>query len=78
MHLVAEAWPPKLSQPSSFSLPFEQSQDVTFAYGTFDVSDDGTSGLIHELDAYLSYVTGVTGSSKHFLHFGELDRLRIL
>ena len=39
-----------LSESSGFSFGFEKSEDVSLSDGSFDVSDDGSLGVIEELD----------------------------
>ena len=39
-----------LSESSGFSFGFEKGEDVSLTDGSFDVSDDGSLGVIEELD----------------------------
>jgi len=45
------------------------------ADGALDVSDDGSVGIVDELDSDLSHVTGVTSAAENFVHLSELDGL---
>jgi len=69
-----------LPQPPGLALPLQQAQDVALPYGTLDISHDGTASPgasvgVHELDADLGHITGVTGASQDSVDFGELDWL---
>jgi hypothetical protein len=48
----------------SFSLRLQKGEDVVEPDGTLDVSDDGSVGLVHELDSDLGDTSSGTGSAK--------------
>jgi len=70
-----------LPQTTSFTFPFQQTKDVSFPDGSFDVTDDGTSSSatttfgIHEFHAYLGHITSVTGTSQDFVDLCQFDGL---
>lgn len=45
------------------------------ADGALDVSNDGSVGIVNELDSDLSHVTGVTSAAENFVHLSKLDGL---
>lgn len=47
-----------------FTLAFQQRKNVFFSYGSLDVSNDRSRGVIHELDAHLGDTTSRPSSSK--------------
>jgi hypothetical protein len=69
-----------LPQTSSFTLPFQQTQNISLSDGSLDISDDGTSGSgagigVHEFDTNLGDVTRVSGTAEDTVYFGEFDWL---
>lgn len=68
-----------LPKTTSLAFPLEKAEDVSLADGSLDVTDDGTSahsaGIVHELNADLSDVTGVAGSAEDAVDLSELDWL---
>lgn len=43
--------------------------------GALNVSNDGSVGIVDELDSDLDHVTGVASATQHLVHLGELDVL---
>jgi hypothetical protein len=73
----------QLTKTTCFTFPLEKAQNVSFPYGSLDVTDDGAStGTtaigIHKFDTDLRDVTGVTGSSEDAIDLGEFDWLILL
>ncbi len=69
-----------LPQTPSLSLPLQQAQNISFPDRSLDISDNTTpcsgSGIsIHEFDADLSDISGVSGAAENSVHFGEFDWL---
>jgi hypothetical protein len=48
----------------SFSLRLQKSEDVVKPDGTLDVSDDGSVGLVHELDSDLGDTSSRSSSAE--------------
>lgn len=51
------------------------SYEAYLADGALDVSNDGSVGIVDELDSDLSHVTGVTSAAENFVHLSKLDGL---
>ena len=69
-----------LAQTTGFSLPFQQTKNISLTDRSLDVSDDGTSGTaaaigVHKFNTDLGYVSGVSGTSQHSVDLGKLDWL---
>ena len=64
-----------LPEAARLALPLEQAKDVPLPDRSLDVPDDGAGGIVDELDADLSHVTGVAGAAEHAVDLGELDGL---
>ena len=67
-----------LPETTSFTFPFEQTQNISFSDWSLDVSDNGSScGTatlgIHEFDSDLGHITGVSGSSQDAANLCEFD-----
>jgi len=62
-----------LSQSSGLSFRLKQTQDVVFAHWTFNVTNDGTSLIVHKLDTDLSHTAARAGSAQHTGNLDELD-----
>lgn len=62
-----------LSESSGFSFGFEKSEDVSLSDGSFDVSDDGSLGVIEELDLDLGTLTLGTSSAENVGDLGKFD-----
>jgi len=62
-----------LSESSGFSFRFEKSEDVSLSDGSFDVSDDGSLGVIEELDLDLGTLTLGTSSAENVGDLGKFD-----
>ena len=56
-------------------LPFHEGENIAFAHGTLDVSNNGAVGIVEKLDTNLSHVTRVARAAEHLVHLGELDWL---
>jgi len=63
----------RLSQSPGLTLGFEETQDVVFADWALDVADDGSGGVVHELDANLGNASTGAGTSKDTGNFDQLD-----
>lgn len=46
--------------------------------GALNVSNDGSVGIVDELDSDLDHVTSVAGAAEHLVHLGELDVLVLI
>ena len=64
-----------LSQTTSFTFPFQQAQNIVFADRSLNVTDNLTGWIIHEFNANLGDVTGVTSAAKNANHTYELGWL---
>ena len=53
-----------LSQTTSLTFPLKQAEDIIFFDWSFDISNDGTGSIIHELYSDLSNTTSASCSSK--------------
>ena len=53
-----------LAETTSLTLGLEQSEDVTITHWSLDVTDDGPSVIVEELDTDLGDVTTGTGAAK--------------
>jgi hypothetical protein len=61
-----------LPHAASLTLPLHKGEDVSLTHGALDVSDDGTVGIVEELNTHLDGVTGVAGTADDLVHLGEL------
>lgn len=59
-----------LSETAGFALGLEEAEDVVFADGSLDVTDDGAGLIVHELDADLGDTT--TRTLKYVQHSSQL------
>ena len=57
-----------LTQSSSFTLRLHQGQDVVLSDWALDVSDNGSGGVIQELNSDLGDTTTGTGSTENLLN----------
>ena len=48
---------------------------VYLSHGALDVSNNGSVGIIDELNSDLGHVTGVTSAAKNFVDLSKLDGL---
>lgn len=48
---------------------------TNLSHRTLDISNDGSVGIVDELDSDLDNVSGVTSAAEHFVDLGKLDRL---
>ena len=53
-----------LSESSGLTLGFEEGKNVIDLDGALDVADDGSAGLVHELDADLDDSTARAGTAE--------------
>ena len=61
-----------LPEAARLALPLQQAQNITLPDRPLDVADDGTAGVVDELDADLGDVAGVAGAAEDAVHFREL------
>lgn len=55
-----------LTQSSGLTLRLHQAQDVVLSDGTLDVSDNGSGGVLEELNSDLGDTTSGAGSAQNF------------
>jgi tetrahydromethanopterin S-methyltransferase subunit C len=68
-----------LTETTSFTFRFQETEDIVLTNGTLDVTDDGTVGIVHEFNADLGDTTTRTGTAENLSDSSELDGgLRIL
>jgi len=60
-----------LSQSAGLTLRLEEAQDVVLTDWALDVTDDGTGGLVNELDTDLGNTTTGTGATENLLDLSE-------
>jgi len=60
----------------SFSLRLQKGEDVVEPDGTLDVSDDGSVGLVHELDSDLGDTSSGPGSAEDLRDQYEFSQAR--
>lgn len=53
-----------LSESAGLTLGLEEGEDVVLLDGALDVADDGSAGLVHELDAHLDDTTARAGTAE--------------
>ncbi|RUS25545.1 hypothetical protein BC938DRAFT_471993 [Jimgerdemannia flammicorona] len=63
------------TQATGLALRLEQAQDVVLADGALNVADNGTGGVVHELDADLSDATTGAGATEDLGDLGEFNGL---
>lgn len=56
----------RLSESSGLTLGLEEGKDVVSLDGALDVADDGSAGLVHELDADLDDTTARASTAEDF------------
>jgi hypothetical protein len=62
------------AQAASLTLPLQQGQGVPLTDGALDVADDGTLGVVDELDANLGHVTGGASLSQNPAQSANVSR----
>lgn len=64
-----------LTETASFTFGFQEAEDVVFADGALDVTNDATVGVIHEFDTNLSDTTTGAGTAEDLDNASKLNRL---
>jgi hypothetical protein len=64
-----------LTETASLTLGLEQAENVVNPDWALDVTDDGTGGVVHELDADLGDTTTGSGAAEDTGHLDELNGL---
>jgi hypothetical protein len=62
-----------LTETTSFTFGFQKAENIVFTYGTLDVTDDATVGVIHEFNTDLSNATARASAAENLDHSSELD-----
>lgn len=63
----------RLSESSGLTLGLHEAENVVLADGALDVTDDGTGGVVDELNTDLSHTSSGAGSSKNLDDLSKLD-----
>jgi hypothetical protein len=62
-----------LTETTSLTFRFQETEDIVFANGTLDVTDDATVGIVHEFNANLSDTATGASTAENFSDSSELD-----
>ena len=62
-----------LTKTTSFTFRFQKTENIVFTNRTLDITNDGTVGVVHELNTHLSNTTTRTGTAENLCNSSKLD-----
>mmetsp|Transcript_32209 Transcript_32209/g.63771 ORF Transcript_32209/g.63771 Transcript_32209/m.63771 type:complete len:108 (+) Transcript_32209:326-649(+) len=65
----------ELPETAGLTFPFKQAQHIPFPHGPFNISYDGSGGIVDELNTHLRDISRISCSAEDLIDFSKLYRL---